>query len=60
MYWWNYRIRRNKRTKIRVSIRAFGRLYPEEVTINILVPMPGTPLELQTDLEILKLLEYFL
>jgi len=27
-----------------------GRLYPEEVTINILVPMPGTPLELQTDL----------
>lgn len=27
-----------------------GRLFPEEVTINILVPMPGTPLELQTDL----------
>ena len=27
-----------------------GRLYPEEVTINILVPMPGTPLELQTGL----------
>ena len=27
-----------------------GRLYPEEVTINILVAMPGTPLELQTDL----------
>lgn len=27
-----------------------GRLYPEEVTINILVPMPGTPLELQTDI----------
>lgn len=27
-----------------------GRLYPEEVTINILVPMPGTPLELQIDL----------
>ena len=27
-----------------------GRLYPEEVTINILVPMVGTPLELQTDL----------
>jgi biotin synthase len=27
-----------------------GRLYPEEVTINILVPMPGTPLELQTEL----------
>ena len=27
-----------------------GRLYPEEVTINILVPMQGTPMELQTDL----------
>ena len=27
-----------------------GRLFPEEVTINILVPVPGTPLELQTDL----------
>jgi len=27
-----------------------GRLRPEEVTINILVPIPGTPLELQTDL----------
>lgn len=25
-------------------------LYPEEVTINILVPVPGTPLELQTKL----------
>ena len=27
-----------------------ARLYPEEVTINILVPVPGTPLELQADL----------
>ena len=27
-----------------------ARLFPEEVTINILVPVPGTPLELQTDL----------
>ena len=27
-----------------------ARLIPEEVTINILVPMPGTPLELQIDL----------
>ena len=27
-----------------------SRLYPEEVTINILVPVPGTPLELQVDL----------
>ena len=27
-----------------------SRLFPEEVTINILVAMPGTPLELQTEL----------
>ena len=27
-----------------------ARLYPEEVTINILVSIPGTPLELQVDL----------
>ncbi|MCV0392211.1 MAG: biotin synthase BioB [Nitrosopumilus sp.] len=27
-----------------------ARIYPEEVTINILVPVPGTPLELQTQL----------
>ena len=27
-----------------------ARLFPEEVTINILVPVPGTPLELQADL----------
>lgn len=27
-----------------------ARLYPEEVTINILVPVPGTPLELQVNL----------
>ena len=25
-------------------------IYPEEVTVNILVPVPGTPLELQTEL----------
>ena len=33
-------------------------IYPEEVTVNILVPMPGTPLELQTPLpnsEIVKI-----
>jgi len=28
-----------------------SRLFPEEVTINILVPIPGTPLQLQTPLE---------
>ena len=27
-----------------------ARIYPEEVTINILVPVPGTPLELQINL----------
>ena len=27
-----------------------ARIYPEEITINILVPVPGTPLELQVDL----------
>ena len=27
-----------------------ARIYPEEVTINILVPVPGTPLEQQVDL----------
>ena len=27
-----------------------ARIYPEEVTINILVPVPGTPLELQANL----------
>ena len=31
-------------------ILELARLYPEEVTINILVPVPGTPLELQADL----------
>jgi biotin synthase len=31
-------------------ILELSRLYPEEVTINILVPVPGTPLELQADL----------
>ena len=35
-----------------------ARLFPEEVTINMLVPMPGTPLELQTQLpnsEVIKM-----
>lgn len=36
-----------------------ARLYPEEVTINILVPIPGTPLELQTKLENSEIVRMF-
>ena len=36
-----------------------ARLAPEEVTINILVPMPGTPLELQTDLPNTEIVRIF-
>ncbi len=36
-----------------------GRLHPEEVTINILVPMPGTPLELQAELPNSEILRMF-
>jgi len=34
-------------------------LEPEEVTINMLVPMEGTPLELQTPLSFLEILRVF-
>lgn len=34
-------------------------LYPEEVTINILVPVPGTPLELQVKLENFEIVRMF-
>jgi len=34
-------------------------IYPEEVTINILVPVPGTPLELQTPLEKSEIVRMF-
>jgi biotin synthase len=34
-------------------------LYPEEVTINILVPVPGTPLELQTKLANTEIIRMF-
>lgn len=36
-----------------------ARLYPEEVTINILVPVPGTPLELQTELPNSEIIRMF-
>ena len=36
-----------------------GRLFPEEVTINILVPIPGTPLELQTQLPNSEIIRMF-
>lgn len=36
-----------------------ARLYPEEVTINILVPIPGTPLELQTKLSNSEIIRIF-
>ena len=38
---------REQRLELALDI---ARLRPEEVTINILVPVPGTPLELQADL----------
>jgi biotin synthase len=34
-------------------------IYPEEVTINMLVPVPGTPLELQTPLENSEIVRMF-
>lgn len=40
-------------------ILELAAIYPEEVTINILVPVPGTPLELQTPLEKLEIIRMF-
>lgn len=36
-----------------------ARLFPEEVTINMLVPMPGTPLELQIKLPNFEIIRMF-
>jgi len=36
-----------------------ARIHPEEVTINILVPVPGTPLELQTELPNSEIIRIF-
>jgi biotin synthase len=40
-------------------ILALAEIYPEEVTINILVPIPGTPLELQTPIEKSEIIRMF-
>jgi len=47
---------RKQRIELALELAA---LYPEEVTINILVPVPGTPLELQTKLENLEIVRMF-
>ena len=40
-------------------IFEISELEPEEVTVNMLVPMLGTPLELQTQLDIIEILRVF-
>jgi len=40
-------------------ILEIATLEPEEVTLNMLVPMPGTPLELQTKLELEEIIRVF-
>ena len=47
---------RKQRLELTLELAA---IYPEEVTINILVPIPGTPLELQTPLEKLEIIRMF-
>jgi len=47
---------RKQRIELATELAA---LYPEEVTINILVPVPGTPLELQTKLENSEIIRMF-
>ena len=47
---------RRQRAELAMEI---ARVCPEEVTINMLVPVPGTPLELQTPLEPLEIARMF-
>ena len=47
---------REQRLELTMELAA---IYPEEVTINILVPVPGTPLELQTPLERYEIIRMF-
>ena len=47
---------RQQRLELTLELAA---LYPEEVTINMLVPIPGTPLELQTPLPNLEIIRMF-
>ena len=47
---------RKQRLELALELAA---LYPEEVTINILVPIPGTPLELQTKIENSEIVRMF-
>ncbi len=47
---------RNQRFELVSELAA---IYPEEVTINILVPVPGTPLELQTPLAKSEIIRMF-
>lgn len=47
---------RNQRLELIIDL---ARLNPEEVTINMLVAMPGTPLELQTPLPFEEILRMF-
>ena len=47
---------RTQRLELALELAA---IYPEEVTLNMLVPIPGTPLELQTPLEKSEIVRMF-
>jgi biotin synthase len=47
---------RKQRLELTLELAA---IYPEEVTINMLVPVPGTPLELQTPLKNSEIVRMF-